>query len=60
MAAQVKNQLHLKEYSYQPLKQSIQRSHKTLAVFQKQLKEIEQQIRGLVEKDSDLNDRVLT
>jgi transposase len=58
MAAQLKNQLHAKEYSYQPLKQSIQRSQKTLSVFQKQLKEIEQQIKELVEKDSELNDRI--
>ena len=58
MVTQIKNQLHAKEYSYQPLKQSIQRSQRTLAVFQKQLKEIEQQIKELVEKDSDLNDRI--
>lgn len=58
MIVQIKNQLHAKEYSYQPLKQSIQRSQKTLTVFQKQLKEIEQQIKELVEKDSDLNDRI--
>ena len=58
MAAQVKNQLHAKEYSYQPLKQSLKRSQKVLSVFQKQLREIEQQIKELVEKDSDLNDRI--
>lgn len=58
MAAQVKNQLHAKEYSNQPLKQSLKRSQQTLSVFQKQLKEIERQIKELVEKDSDLNDRI--
>lgn len=58
MAAQVKNQLHAKEYSYQPLKETLKRSHKVLQVFQKQLKEIERQIKELVEKDSDLNDRI--
>lgn len=51
MAAQVKNQLHSKEYSYKPLKESLKRSKATLSVFQKQLKE-------LVEKDPDLNDRI--
>ena len=58
MAAQIKNQLHAKEYSYQPLKQSLKRSQAVLSVFQKQLKEIEQQINELVRKDSDLNDRI--
>ncbi len=58
MAAQVKNQLHAKEYSYQPLKQSLKRSQTVLSVFQKQLREIEQQIKELVEKDFDLNDRI--
>jgi transposase len=58
MAAQVKNQLHAKEYSYQPLKQSLKRGQAVLSVFQKQLKEIEQQIKKLVGNDSDLNDRI--
>ena len=58
MAAQVKNQLHAKEYSYQSLKQSLKRTQTVLSVFQKQLREIEQQIKELVEKDSDLNDRI--
>jgi transposase len=58
MAAQVKNQIHAKEYSYQPLKETLKRSQKVLQVFQKQLKEIEKQIKELIEKDSDLNDRI--
>jgi transposase len=58
MSTQVKNQLHSKEYSYEPLKESLQRSKATLLVFQKQLKEIEKQLKELVEKDSDFNDRI--
>lgn len=58
MAAQVKNQLHAKEHSFEPLKESLKRSKATLTVFQKQLKEIEKQLKELVEKDSDLNDRI--
>lgn len=58
MAVQVKNQLHSKEYSYEPLKESLKRSKATLSVFQKQLKEIEKQLKELVEKDPDLNDRI--
>ncbi|KAB2847013.1 MAG: IS110 family transposase [Melioribacteraceae bacterium] len=58
MAAQVKNQLHAKEHSFEPLKESLKRSKATLTVFQKQLKEIEKQLKELVKKDSDLNDRI--
>lgn len=58
MAAQVKNQLHAKEYSYEPLKESLKRGQATLAVFNKQLKEIEKQIKELVKNDSDLNDKI--
>jgi transposase len=58
MAAQLKNQLHARQYSYQPLKESLKRANTTLSVFEKQLKEIEKQIKELVEKDSDLNDRI--
>lgn len=58
MAVQIKNQLHAKEYSYEPLKETIQRGQATLEVFEKQLKEIEKQIKELVEKDDDLSDRI--
>lgn len=58
MAAQIKNQLHAKEHSFEPLKESLKRSKATLTVFQKQLKEIEKQLKKLVEKDFDLNDRI--
>ncbi|MBU1299267.1 MAG: IS110 family transposase [Bacteroidetes bacterium] len=58
MAAQIKNQLHAKEHSFEPLKESLKRSKATLTVFQKQLKEIEKQLKELVQKDSDLNDRI--
>lgn len=58
MAVQVKNQLHSKEYSYEPLKESLKRSKSTLSVFEKQLKEIGKQLKELVEKDNDLNDRI--
>lgn len=58
MSAQVKNQIHAKEYSHEPLKESLKRSKATLSVFQKQLKEIEKQLKELVEKDSDLSNRI--
>lgn len=58
MATQIRNQLHAKEYSHQPLKETIKRSSATLAVFEKQLKDIEKQIRELVDKDLDLKDKI--
>lgn len=58
MSVQVRNQIHAKEHSHQPLKQSLKRNQTVLSVFQKQLKEIEKQLKELVEKDSDLNDRI--
>ncbi len=58
MAVQIKNQLHAKEHSFQPLKQSLKRGETVLAVFQKQLKEIEKQLKELVKNDFDLNDRI--
>jgi transposase len=58
MAAQVKNQLHAKEYSHKPLKESLKRSQSILSVFEKQIKEIEKQIKELVKQDDDLNDRI--
>jgi transposase len=58
MATQVKNQIHAKEYSHEPLKESLKRSHTTLAVFEKQLKEIEKQIKELVKDDDDLNNKI--
>jgi transposase len=58
MTTKIKNQLHAKEYSHEPLKETIKRSSAILSVFNKQLKEIEKQIKELIEKDSDLNDRI--
>jgi Transposase and inactivated derivatives len=58
MAARIKNQLHAQEYSHEPLKETIQRSSDVLSIFKKQLKQIEKQIKELIEKDSDLNNRI--
>lgn len=58
IAAQIKNQLHAKEYSHQPLKESMKRNQAVLSVLNKQIKEIEQQIKELVNQDGDLNDKI--
>jgi len=58
MATQVKNQLHAKEHSYKPLKQTIKRLKEQLRLFEKQLKTIEYQLHKLVDQDPDLKDRI--
>ena len=58
LVAQIKNQLHAKEYSHMPLKESLKRSQASLSFFEKQIKEIEKEIRELVKQDDDLNDRI--
>jgi transposase len=55
---QIKNQLHAKEYSHMPLKESVKRSQASLSFFEKQIKEIEKEIKELVKQDDDLNDRI--
>ncbi len=58
MATQVKNQLHAKHYSHQPLTGTTQRLRAQLLLFQKQLKSIEQQLRSVVDDDHDLRSRI--
>jgi transposase len=58
MATQVKNQLHAKEHSYKPPKETIKRAQQQLRLYNQQLKEIEKQIKDLVEQDSDFNDKI--
>ena len=58
LVAQIKNQLHAKEYSHMPLKESLKRSQASLSFFEKQIKEIEKEIKELVKQDDDLNDRI--
>ena len=58
LIVQIKNQLHAKEYSHMPLKESLKRSQASLSFFEKQIKEIEKEIKELVKQDDDLNDRI--
>jgi transposase len=58
LVVQIKNQLHAKEYSHMPLKESLKRSQASLSFFEKQIREIEKEIKGLVKQDDDLNDRI--
>jgi len=58
LATQVKNQLHAKESSYQPLKQTIQRLKEQLRLFDKQIKVIEKQIHKLIDQDPELKKKI--
>jgi transposase len=58
MIVQVKNQIHAKNYSHQPMKESIKRSKDVLNVLKKQVKEIEKQIKEFLTKDPDLAEKV--
>jgi len=58
LAVQVKNQLHAKEHSYQPSKQTIKRLNQQLSLFDKQISQIEKQIKELVGKDPDIDERI--
>ena len=58
LAAKIKNQMHAEEYSHKPLKESLKRNRAILFFIEKQLMEIELQIKELVIQDDDLNDRI--
>ncbi len=58
MIVQMKNQLHAKNYSYKPLKESLKRREASIVNFKKQIKDIEDQIRQLVDQDPALKDKI--
>jgi transposase len=58
MMVQIKNQLHAKDYSHKPLKESIQRGKQLLLTLSKQVKAIDQQIKEIIDKDPDLKDKI--
>ena len=58
IATQIKNQLHAEKYSHKPLNEALKRNQASLSFFEKQLIEIEKQIKDLVKQDDDLNDRI--
>jgi transposase len=58
IVAQLKNQMHAKKHSHLPIKESLKRNQASLIFFEKQLAEIEKQIKDLVKEDDDLNDRI--
>jgi transposase len=58
MITQLKSKIHAKEYSYQPVKESLKRCNATILVLQKQVKEIEKQIKSIVKTDPELEAKI--
>jgi transposase len=58
MATQVKNQLHAKDYTYEPSPETTKRLRAQVRLFQNQLRSIEQQLRTLVNDDDNLRTRI--
>jgi transposase len=58
MITEVKNQLHAKNHSHLPDKKTIKRKTDILKMFNKQTKQIEQDIRHIIQSDKELNEKV--
>jgi transposase len=58
MATQVKNQLHAKHHTHEPLVETTKRLRAQLQLFQKQLNSIEHQLHSVVDDDPDLRNRI--
>ncbi len=55
---QIKNQRHALKYSFQPLKSTLKRKQQTIALLEKQLAQIEQELHELIDTDTILCERV--
>jgi transposase len=54
----VKNQLHAKEHSHNPVKETMKRLKEQLKLYNYQLRQIKTQIQELINRDDDLNSRI--
>jgi transposase len=54
----VKNQIHAKEHSHNPVKETVKRLNEQLKLYKNQLKQIKTQIEELIEQDDDLNTKI--
>lgn len=52
------NRIHAKEHAYRSLKESVRRQRQQISLYEKQEKEIIEQIKDLLKKDTDLNEKV--
>ena len=55
---EIKNQLHAKNHSYKPDKQTILRKKQLIRLLEKQTKEIENQIKAVIKQDKELSDKI--
>ena len=55
---EIKNQLHAKNHSYKPDKQTILRKKQLIRLLEKQTKEIENQIKAVINQDKELSDKI--
>ena len=54
----IKNKLHAKEHSHNPVKETVKRMKDQLSLYDTQLKQIKTQIQDLINQDDDLNSRI--
>jgi transposase len=54
----IKNQLHAKQHSHSPVKETVQRQKEQIKFYNKQLKQVKAQIEELINQDDELNSRV--
>jgi len=54
----IKNQLHAKQHSHSPLKETVKRLNEQLKLYNKQLRQIIKQIEELLSQDDNLNSKI--
>ena len=59
MRTMLKNQLHAKDHSVKPSADALKRNKQTVALFKKQVKDIEKRVKELVSSDPDLSERLM-
>ena len=58
ISTSIKNQVHAKEHSHNPVKETLKRMKEQLSLYDIQLKQIKTQIQELLKQDDDLNSRI--
>jgi transposase len=54
----IRNQLHAKKHSHNPVKEIVKRLNEQLKFYNKQIKQIEKEIKDLIQRDDDLNSKI--
>lgn len=58
LAAQIKNRVHAKNYSYKPSNSGLKRLRQQLALLKKQQEQVEDEIHKLIDTDQELKSRI--